>query len=417
MLGKIYLKVALLGTAIALGAAPVGAGEIDDLKAEIEALQERLGKLEAAQKEAAQKTVTAGATGGWKLPGSDTSISLSGYVKGDFYVDNSGAPGTTLGVGYIRLKDEEPNDDIRYGMHAQQSGLRISSHTPTSYGALNTVLAGDFNPYGDGSTPRMTDVYGEFGPVLVGQTWSLLVDEDTAASTIDFDGPIGTFAHRTRLLRLSVPIGEGLTGQAAIEEGGEGNEMPTLTAAMRYRAGWGAVNLAGGFGRVDRGGQFVSGNALHLGAHFNVTDATQLMATFNMSSGMNSGEGYGLIFADADGVAMVDGKLKGQESMGGIAGVSHGWSDTISTGVYFGWVQNDAASGASDADVAGMNKALQTLHANVMWSPVPQASIGLEFARGWREIYPKVDGNGMIDGSKATKGEATRVQLGLLYSF
>ena len=306
-------------------------------------------------------------------------------------------------------------------MHAQQSGVRLASHTPTSYGALNTVLAADLDPYGNGTNPRLTDAYGELGPVLAGQTWSLLVDEDTAASTVDFDGPIGTFAHRTLQFRLGFPLGQGFTGQAAVEEGVEGNEMPTFAAALRYRAGWGAVNLAGAVGRVDRGGQTVSGNALHFGTHFNVTDATRLMATFNMSSGMSTGEGYGLIFGGDDGVDMVSGKLKATKSMGGIAGISHGWSDTISTGVYYGWVKNDTASGATDADAAGMNKALQTLHANIMWSPVPQASIGLEVVRGWREIYPKVIGEGNdagnIDPAKKTKGEATRVQLGILYSF
>ena len=59
MLGKIHLKAALIGagTAVLLGIAPAGAGEIDDLKAEIEALQKRLGKIEAAQKEAKEKAV------------------------------------------------------------------------------------------------------------------------------------------------------------------------------------------------------------------------------------------------------------------------------------------------------------------------------------------------------------------------
>ena len=72
----------LIAAAVALTAAPAVANEIAELKAQIEALQQRLAEIEAAQKDAEKKAVTAGETGGWKLPGSDTSVSISGYVRG-----------------------------------------------------------------------------------------------------------------------------------------------------------------------------------------------------------------------------------------------------------------------------------------------------------------------------------------------
>ena len=227
-----------------------------------------------------------------------------------------------------------------------------------------------------------------------------------------FDGPVGTFAHRSAQLRLSLPLGEGLVGQAAVEPSFQGNELPAFVGAFRYRSGWGAVNLAGAVGRADEGGQNVTAHALHAGAHFNVTDATRLMATFNMTGGV------GLLGGGGAGTALdAAGKLKAQETMGGFAGISHRWSGTVRTGAYFGWVENDTADGVTAAGAAGINAALQTLHANVIWSPVPQASIGLEVMHGWREINPRVDEQGNVDGSKATEGEATRVQLGVQYSF
>lgn len=241
--------------------------------------------------------------------------------------------------------------------------------------------------------------------MLAGKAWSLLVDEDTAASTVDFNGPVGTFAHREPQLRLSLPLGHGFVGQLAVEDSFEGNELPKFLGALRYRSDWGAVNLAGAVGRADRDGQNVSAHALHAGAHFNVIDATKMMVTLNMTRGVN-----GLIWGGGDGAVMVDGNLKAQDTMGGIAGVSHRWSDTVRSGAYFGWVENDTGDGVSAADVAGDNKALQTVHANVFWSPVPQASIGFEVMHGWREFHPQVDGS-------AAEGEATRVQLGVQYGF
>ena len=99
---------------------------------------------------------------------------------------------------------------------------------------------------------------------------------------------------------------------------------------------------------------------------------------------------------------MVGGDLKAQETIGGMAGLSHGWSDSMRSGVYFGWVRNDAPG-----PVAG-NKAVQTLHANVIWSPVSQADIGFEVMHGSRETPRDPAG---------AKGEATRFQIGVKYSF
>lgn len=394
------------GVAAALGASSVGANEIGELKAQIEALQERLARIESEQKKSADKAVTAGdKAGSWKLPGSDTSIIIGGYVKGDFYFDNGKDLGSAFDPTSIALDDEKDakDDDGAVGVHAQQSRLRFDTHTPTGMGALNTRIETDF--WGK-NVLRLRHAYGSLGPVLAGQAWSLLVDEDTAASTVDFNGPVGTFVHREPQLRLSLPLGQGFVGQLAVEDSFEGNELPKFLGALRYRSDWGAVNLAGAVGRTDRAGQNVSAHALHLGAHLNVTDATKVMATLNMTRGVKE-----LIWGGGDGAVMVDGDLKAQDTMGGIAGVSHRWSDSISTGAYFGWVENDTGDGVSAADVADTNKALQTLHANVFWSPVPQANIGFEVMHGWREIHPKAD------PSAATEGDATRVQIGVQYGF
>ena len=162
--------VAVIGGVLLVAAVPpAGANEIEELKAQIEALQERLAKIEAAQKEAEKKTVTAGETGSWKLPGSDTSISISGYVKGDFYVDSRPNNLDYFGVYAIPLKDEKSatDDDGNVGIHARQTRLRFDTHTPTEMGALNTRIETDF--YGSGNVLRLRQAYGALGPVLAGQ--------------------------------------------------------------------------------------------------------------------------------------------------------------------------------------------------------------------------------------------------------
>ena len=377
MFGRIHLSAALIGagTAVLLGIAPAGAAEIDDLKAKVEALEKKVGNIEA------------------------TSVSISGYVKGDFYLDSHRDLGQSFGNGaYQRLdgvKDAD-DDDGSVGAHARQSRVRLGTSTPTSYGALNTVIEGDFW----GGDLRLRHAYGELGPVLAGRAWSIRGDDHTYADTVDFDGPAGVVATRKAQLRLTLPLGEGFTGQMAVEPAISGNELPTFLAALRYSSGWGAVNVTGAVGRYDDGGQNVTTRAFHLGAHLNVTDATRVMATLNMTRGDAQiyGQWYGedgssAISGDAPG-----GNLKAEDSIGGFAGISHGWSDSMRSGLYFGWVRND------NPDMA-VNKSVQTLHANVIWSPVPGSNIGLEVMHGWREI------------NAGTKGEATRVQIGVKYGF
>ena len=376
MIARIPLRAALIaaGAAVALGLGPAGAA---DMNKDVEALKKRVADLE-----------------------SGTSVTVSGYVKGDFYIDSHEDLGQSFGnattVRHRKIGDSgegaDGNDDGAVGAHANQSRLRVSTSTDTSYGALNTVLEGDMW----NGVLRLFQAYGELGPVLAGQAWSIRGDDHTTASTVDFDGPAGVVATRTVQLRLTLPLGEGFTGQMAIEKPISGNEVPTFLAALRYSSGWGAVNVTGAAGRYDdAAGDNVTTHSLHFGAHFNATDATRVMATLNLTSG--DGQIYG-----GAGATNVDDdpatNLKAYDSIGGFAGVSHGWTDTISSGVYYGWARNDNPA-------AALNKMVQTVHANVFWSPVPQSSIGFEFIYGSRET------NG------GAEGEATRFQIGVQYSF
>ncbi len=410
MIGRAPLGAALLvaGAAVVLGPGPAGGAETGGIEAEIESLDKRLDRLEASLTGPVERAVAAGVESGWwRIPGTDSWISVGGYVKGDFHFDSGRDLGDFFVPGRIGLDGQTvPGDeDGAVGMHARETRLRVVTHTPSALGALGAVIETDF--YGGGDALRLRHAAARLGPVLAGQAWSLLVDGDMAADTVDLAGPVGTYVHREPQLRLSLDMAPGLVGQAAVEPGLEGNELPSLLAALRYRSGWGGVSASGAIGRVDRDGETEGAHAIALGAFFDVTDATRLTATFGRTSGIR------LIWGGGPGAVMARGDLKVQESTGGTAGVSHRWSDTVRSGAYFGWVENDTAEGAPARLSAGRNKALRTLHVNVFWSPVPRADIGFEIMHGWRETYPR-PGRGR---PAPTEGEATRAQLGVKYSF
>lgn len=460
MIGNARIRAALIGAgaavaAAALVSAPAAAGghELEELKAQIQALQKRLGELEAAQKKkmemekAAPKAVVGGdSSGSWKLPGSDTSISFSGYAKADVIYDFGNDGGDTFWVAGIPLDGTAAaKDGGAVSMHAKQSRIRFDSRTPTDWGSLRTRLETDF--YGSGGVFRMRHAFGQLGPVLVGQTWSIFGDEDTYASTVDFDGPVGVVATRRPQLRYTQGLGGGLTVQAAIEENPGGgilkaergskqvptvdedgmvtstteysvdtvdalDRLPTFLTALRYRPGWGAVNLAGALRQVRYGDDSEIAHGYHIGAHVNVSGDTQLLATFNASKGVSD---Y-ILYAGKAATLDAGGALKLQDSLGGMVGIKHSLSGSLRTGLYFGWMEHDTDASASPAVRATENESLQTVHATVAWNPVPQVTVGVEFMHGWREANPQVT-DGAVDPMKSTSGEDSRVQLGVQYSF
>jgi len=185
--------------ALALFAAPAAGGEIDDLKAQIKALMERLEALEAREKkmkadmmaaqEAAQKkaVATGDFPGSWKMPGTNTSVSFSGYVKLDAIHDIDQDLGDSFfiydwGGGGSAIALDGGTSEPKTSLHARQTRLRFDSLTPTGAGQLKTRIETDF--YGGGNALRMRHAYASLGPVLAGQTWSTIMDENTYADTV-----------------------------------------------------------------------------------------------------------------------------------------------------------------------------------------------------------------------------------------
>ena len=446
--GRVGAAIVGLAAALAICAAPAGASEIDDLKKQVQKLMKRIEQLEAnekkmdaAQKKLAEDSQKALATGdfpgSWKMPGTNTSVSFSGYVKFDAIHDfNTDLGDSFEAYGKFPLKGAD--DRPKTSFHARQSRIRFDSLTKTDAGDLKTRIEGDFYYY-DGAPFRLRHAYGSLGPVLAGQTWSIFQDEDTYADTVDFGGPVGIVSSRRSQLRYTWSMGKSLTGQVAIEDPGEPkivrfdvsapkvglengepvlkagspervaspsqDRLPNFLAALRFRPSWGAVNVSGMLGEVRYNKDNVEDNlsiyGLHVGGHVKLLDATKLLATSNIGKGGLAGY---LIGGGPAATLDDEGELTAVDSMGGFFGLTHKWSASVGSGLYYGWVENDYDESAKKM-FAGDHAELRTLHANFWWSPAPKLRVGLELIKGWRET------------NDDQEGEATRAQLGIQYSF
>jgi hypothetical protein len=128
----------------------------------------------------------------------------------------------------------------------------------------------EFDMFGVGDNAGQVAVrfrhgYGRWGPVLAGQTNSVFMDGDIFPNVIDYWGPAGMVFLRTPQVRLTLGNDKGLEGMIAVEHATNDidpggirlidediagsirgkNELPDLTAAVRYGGDWGHVRLGG----------------------------------------------------------------------------------------------------------------------------------------------------------------------------
>lgn len=430
-----------------------------ELQARLDALKARLADIEAKQDQQQQgstervapaQAVTGGAfPGSWKLPGSDTSISFSGYVKADsFFTFN--APSTAIGDSFvlsnIPIKDTAANKqggDFR--MHSRQSRIRFETRTPTDWGNLVTRIEGDFfGPAGNqrvsnSDSFRIRQAYGVLGPVLAGQTQSTFMDADTFAEMVDNFGPSGDTNIRQTQIRYTAELGDGMALDGSLENpeatvtAPTGNvsvnrvdQMPDVIARFRYKASWGAVNVSGVARYFDYNNGIASddsafGGGFHGGVTFKTFGKDTLKGTFNYGPGIGR-----YIRTSANGntdtrVTCANGSttftngcgadLSVNTMMGGWASYTHWWGDNIRSNVIYGWFHSDVEVAELGNGANGQNRNLQNAAVNLIWNPVSKVAIGLEYMYGWRYLAKAATNGGQMQGN------ASRLQLGMQYFF
>jgi len=145
MCGKaVDRKRRVLAIAIGFGGASIGAraDTPDDLEAQIEALTKQMQELERKQQtteqkqaEATSNVVTAGATkGSLRLPGSNTSVTVGGYLKLDAVYSNPSAGAGTSADLFLQPNaipvgpgaGENEHNQIKFG--ARVAAVRQIQH-------------------------------------------------------------------------------------------------------------------------------------------------------------------------------------------------------------------------------------------------------------------------------------------------
>jgi hypothetical protein len=456
-------------------------GQKTELQNRLEMLKERLQqfedkkRLEAAQgsqeRVAPAQAVTAGEfPGSWKLPGTDTSISFSGYARADaFYTigrphaspGGGGVGGGTLGTSFVvssiaRDGTVGAGQGSDFNMHARQSRIRFDTRTPTDWGSLRTRIEGDFDGSGgnerfsNSSLFRLRQAYGQLGPVLAGQTHTTFMDQDTAFDTIDWYGPVGQDYGRQAQIRYSTSLIDTLSMDLALENPEQTNirsvagaastntnftdKAPDFIAALRYRPSWGAINVTG----VGRYFHYTDGvgnsdSAFGGGGHVGTTikmpwlgEKDVIAASVQYGKGVNryvrgaNSRDYVVSNSTKTGapcagtlnvVAGCGADITLNSALGYWAGLTHYWTNALRSSAYYGEAFNTVDTAKLGAAANGQTEHTRSVHANIIWNPVSRVTVGLEYMFGWNYTAAVTGFNQDKDG------QASRVQLGMQYNF
>ncbi|ATJ83928.1 DcaP family trimeric outer membrane transporter [Halomonas beimenensis] len=433
-IGRTWALSVGIGSMLALGG-PMAWAQMDDattlqeLRAQMQQMQRQIERLEREQREAAARraaapdnVVTGGdVPGSFKLPGSDTSVQIGGYVKLDAIYDLDQDLGDTLFVDGLDVADDD--GDASFRAHARQSRLYIKTSTPTALGEATTHVEGDF--FGGGGNEvfsnsrsfRLRHAYGELAGLLAGQTWSNFMHFAAYPTTVDFDGPVGVSFIRQAQVRYTFPAGPGELSLSAENPEGTGfagsrDTAPDLTARYAWSRDGAAVETAALVRRLESDDAAASGDdsaigyGLMLAGNYQVTAATQLMA------GVLYGDGIGRYIYTAQGVedgsdsigaAFIDGggDLETIEAYGANAAVVHDWTPKFTSSLSYGRVRGDRPSGLFPTST----RTLQSVHFSHFYQWSDPVVLGFEVSHAYKELQNRED------------GDNTRLQFSAQYNF
>jgi Porin subfamily len=283
--------------------------------------------------------------------------------------------------------------------------------------------------------PRLRHAYGTLGPLLIGQSFSLFSDIDAIGETIEGGGPTGymsaTSGNRTPQVRYTYAGPSGISAAVSAEQPltrwisaganalGSGNslqginasigtqtaggatanefagntnatnKMPNFIVAARWDQAWGHVMVKGFtadnriFAAAPTGvnidkrayGGSVSG-------HLNTFGKDVLRANAQWGRGMgifNYGSEAESILWNGSATAPL---LALPASIGGLVSYQHWFTDELRANIVEGydWIGHDGRSFFTLAQQSGLERRHWTNHVNLIWSPVPQVDLGIEYA-------------------------------------
>ncbi|MEG2805667.1 DcaP family trimeric outer membrane transporter [Stenotrophomonas sp.] len=353
--------------------------------------------------------------GFFAIPGTDTLIRIGGYAKLDAIADARAAGDESQFVTSSIPVGAAHRDVSNFTLHARQTRFSFEARRPTTHGNLRFYLENDFFGSSDGYAFRLRHAYGQLGNTYAGYGYSSFMDADSLPDTLDFAGPGGAGYLLVAGIHHSFAMGKGNTLTVAAEDPdtqlsapGEGisavDQAPDLTVTARMERGWGHVQL----GAVARslGYDGDNGDDRRLGGGLQLSGSAAVGEQDLLLFGALGGKGIGRYTADLtgsgmDAVVASDGRLELLRLYGGFVGYTHYWSPVWRSNLIYGQLD----SPRNEALAADAFRRSRYGVFNLIWSPAPSWTMGMEL------LY------GQLEQQSGRRGDTMRLQGSLQYNF
>jgi hypothetical protein len=383
---------------------------------EVKAVQAQPPAVSPAGKPAIQSiTLTPAA-----VPG--TTLRLGGYVKADFLATRTGdgqlADGAVGRALYLpsQIPVGGASSGTDYDAHAKFSRVNLGIDSVTEAGnRFGAFFEVDFfgNALGNqnatntyGTTLR--HAYMTWNGWLAGQTWSNLMDLSAMPETVDFIGPTDAilFVRQAQLRYTSGGFSAALENPETVLVGAASSDrgaLPDLTLRYGWKGDWGTFGV-GALARqlrVDRGGASDSelGAGITLGGKWVLGASDDLRYQLTVGDGISRYIGLAIT---GDAALDAGGQLDLTGARAGYVGWRHAFSPKLRSNLVYARSDHD-----NDSALVGPSatKTVQSLRANLFYSPLPKVDVGAELMFGKREV------------EGGAEGDLTRLQFTTKYSF
>ncbi len=374
--------------------------------------------------------------GTYKIPGTDTSVGLGGYVKIDTLFSSVSAGRNKLGNQILLFSeipvDDPTNEHEQTTFHAKESRIWFKSFTPTKWGDINTYLEIDF--FGNAATynytPRLRHAFGTFGNFLGGQTWTTFLNVAALPESLDAIGVSAgsLYNFRQPLVRWTQPFTWNtmpLEFQFALEsprsniwvpatfEGTGGPTFvssddahyPDIVARLNFYSDWSSLSLATLVRQIRYTQPTTEFQQDRWGGAVNLAGKINTIGLDNIRFMLHYGNGAGRYITTAntfgDAALAADGHMDLIETYGGMLSYQHWWDRQWRSSLTYGFSNSEQP----DYVNAALTQQVQSVHANLLWSPVNEAMMGIEYILATRELLDH------------RNGWLHRVQLSARYNF
>ena len=350
------------------------------------------------------------------IPNTDTLIRIGGYAKLDAIADMRAAGDPEQFIPSSMPVGSAHRDASNFNMHAKQTRFSFEARRPTTHGNLRFYLENDFFGSSDSYQFRLRHAYGQLGNTYAGYGYSSFMDADSLPDTLDFAGPGAAGYLLVAGIHHSFALGKGNTLTLAAEDPqtqlhapaagvSAMEQLPDISLTARMERDWGhlqagAVARSLGYDGADGRDRRRLGGGVQLSGSAAVGEQDLLLF------GALGGKGIARYTADLTGSGMdavvdADGRLQALSLFGGFVGYTHYWTPLWRSNLIYGQLdgeRNDALAG--DAFRRSRYGVF-----NLLWSPAPSWTMGMEL------LY------GQLQQQDGQRGDTMRLQGSLQYNF